>query len=114
VSILDGPVAPGRRYVVAWQNFVDRDGAAAHHRPGAFIDEATIIRDSITDFERPAPPVKATEAGQETEHLALEWADADGVHEREAPAPRGERWVIETYEPGRADLRPCDGGTRVA
>jgi hypothetical protein len=100
--------------VVAWQNFVDRDGAAAHHRPGAFIDEATIIRDTITQSERPAPPTKAPEAEQATEYLALEWAAVDGVHEQEGPAPRGERWVTETYEPGRADLRPCDGGTRVA
>jgi peptidoglycan hydrolase-like protein with peptidoglycan-binding domain len=110
VSILDGPLAPGRRYVVAWQNFVDRDGAAAHHRPGAFTDEAAIIRDTITDFERPAPPAKTPEA----EYVALEWAATDGGHEQEAPAPRGERWVTETYEPGRADLRPCDAGSRVA
>lgn len=114
VSILDGPVAPGRRYVVAWQNFVDRDGAAAHHRPGAFIDEATIVRDTITDFERPASPAKAPEAKQATEYLAPGWAATNGVHEQEGPAARGERWVTETYEPGRADLRPCDGGTRVA
>jgi peptidoglycan hydrolase-like protein with peptidoglycan-binding domain len=114
VSILDGPVAPGRRYVVAWQNFVDRDGAASHHRPRAFVDEATIIRDTITEFERPAPATKATEAAQATEYPALEWAAVDGSHEQEGAPPRGERWVTETYEPGRADLRPCDGETRVA
>ena len=54
VSILNGPIAAGRRYVVAWQNFVDRDGAAWHARPGAFIDIATIIRDTVTEYEKPA------------------------------------------------------------
>jgi Hemopexin/Putative peptidoglycan binding domain/Beta-lactamase enzyme family len=115
VSILDGPVAPGRRYVVAWQNFVDRDGSASHHRPRAFIDEATIIRDTITEYERPVPPTTGTEAEHAGDYPALEWAGADGLFEQEgAAAPRGERWVIETYEPGRADIRPCDGGIRVA
>src|SRR5262249_13258699 len=110
VSILDGPVAPGRRYVVAWQNFVDRGGAASNHRPRAFIDEATIIRDTITEFERPVPATTATEAEQATDYASLEWAVADGLYEQEGASPRGERWVTETYEPGRADIRPCDGG----
>jgi hypothetical protein len=138
VSILDSPVAAGRRYVVAWQNFVDRDGAAAHHRPRAFIDEATIIRDTITEFERPAPATKATEAeessvqwstpahegeqlgvepfppAKEDEHPTLEWAAAEDLNEQEDAVPRGGRWTTETYEPGRADLRPCDGEVYVA
>ena len=88
--------------------------AAAHHRPRAFIDEAAIIRDTITEFERPAPATKATEAQEATEYPAFEWAAAEDLHEQEGGAPRGERWVIETYEPGRGDLQPCDGEARVA
>jgi hypothetical protein len=114
VSILDSPAASGRRYVVAWQNLVDRDGAAADRRPRAFIDEATIIRDTITEFERPAPATKATEAEEPARYRAPDWPAAEGLYEQEDAAPRGERWVIETYEPGRADLRPCDSGIRVA
>ena len=99
VSILDGPVASGRRYVVGWQSFIDRSGAATKKVPGAFADIAGIIRDTITEYERPA---RATEAGE-----AERWAAAEGLHEQEAPAPPAERWVTESYEPGRADLRPC-------
>ncbi len=106
VSILDGPVAPGRRYVVAWQNFIDRNGAATKKVPDAFADVARIVLDTITEYERPA---RATEAGE-----AGSWPAAEDHHEQEGPASRGERWVIDTYEPGRADLRPCDSGVRVA
>jgi hypothetical protein len=106
VSILSDPVGSGRRYVVAWQNFVDRDGAASNKLPRAFADIATIIRDTITDYER---PTRATETGERES-----WAAAEGLHEQEGPAPRGERWVTESYEPGRADLRPCESGVRLA
>ena len=106
VSILDGPVASGRRYVLGWQNFIDRDGAAFNGAPRAFADIATIIRDTITEYERPA---RATEAGE-----GESWTAAEDHHEQEGPAPHGERWVTETYDPGRADLRPCDGVARIA
>jgi hypothetical protein len=106
VSILDGPVASGRRYVVGWQNFIDRDGAATKGIPAAFADIAGIIRDTITEYERPA---RATEAGE-----GASWAAAGDRREQESPAPPDKRWVTDTYEPGRADLRPCDGGVRVA
>jgi peptidoglycan hydrolase-like protein with peptidoglycan-binding domain len=106
VSILDGPVASGRRYVVAWQNFIDRHGMADKGVPAAFADIAGIIRDTITEYERPA---RSPEAGE-----GESWAAAEGLHEEEGPAPRGERWVTETYEPGRADLHLCDSDVRVA
>ncbi|MGN6871021.1 MAG: hemopexin repeat-containing protein [Solirubrobacteraceae bacterium] len=106
VSILDGPVASGRRYVLAWQNFIDRDGAASNKVPHAFADVATIIRDAITEYERPA---RGAEAGE-----SEGWPAAEGLQEHEGPAAPGARWVTEAYEPGRADLRPCDREIRVA
>jgi hypothetical protein len=99
VSILDGPVASGRRYVVGWQSFIDRSGAATKKVPAAFADIAGIIRDTITEYERPARAPEATEAER--------GATADGLHEQEGAAPPAERWVTKLYEPGRADLRPC-------
>jgi hypothetical protein len=106
VSILGGPIASGRRYALAWQNFLDRDGAAWRGLPHAFTDIAAIIRDTVTEYERPA---MAPEAGE-----GESWAAAEGLQEHEGPAPPGARWVTETYEPGRADLRPCDREIRVA
>ncbi len=57
---------------------------------------------------------KATGPDRATGYLAPEWAAAADIREHEGAAARGERWAIETYEPGRADLQPCDGAVRVA
>ena len=46
VSILTNPVSSDRTYVVAWQNLLGLS-------PIDFSDVATIIRETITDFEKP-------------------------------------------------------------
>ena len=45
VSVYQSPVAKGRRYVVAWQNLVGLG-------PIGFADIATIIKSTVTEFER--------------------------------------------------------------
>ena len=44
VTLLNGPVAADRKYVVAWQNMLGLS-------PVTFSDVATVIRDTITAFE---------------------------------------------------------------
>jgi hypothetical protein len=46
VSIIDSPVASGRKYVVAWQNL---QGLS----PLNFDDVAQLILDTITEYEKP-------------------------------------------------------------
>jgi hypothetical protein len=46
VSVLTDPTGSGRTYVVTWQNLIGM-------RPMGFADVATLIRDSVEEFERP-------------------------------------------------------------
>jgi hypothetical protein len=52
VTVLTGPVAPDRIYVVAWQN-VEWPLATVDPTPITFTDVATVLRDTIREYERP-------------------------------------------------------------
>ncbi len=51
VSILSEPVATGRKYVAAWQNLVGLKSLKSGNLD--FDDIATIIQDTITEYEKP-------------------------------------------------------------
>jgi Zinc carboxypeptidase len=55
VTVLAAPVAPDRTYVVAWQN-LEWPLAADDPTPITFTDVATLIRDTIKEFEKPVLP----------------------------------------------------------
>ena len=46
VSVIDSPLTAGRKYVVAWQNLVSLN-------PVGFADIATLIKNTIKEFEKP-------------------------------------------------------------
>jgi hypothetical protein len=52
VTVLAGPVAADRTYIVAWQN-LEWPTASDDPTPITFSDVATLIRDAIKEFEKP-------------------------------------------------------------